>query len=88
MFASSGACTDTLVRPSQQCAGCDEKLAKKNAVVEIRREGQCQFNIYFIPSHTDTSNAIGLNRCVTPLEGTGFASGGMAEATKFELAFQ
>jgi len=50
-------CTDTLVRPGNQCVVCDKLLAERD-ILELKREG------------------------------TGYASGGMAETKKQGVAFQ
>jgi nitric oxide synthase-interacting protein len=68
-------CTDTLVRPSNQCVVCDKLLAESD-ILELKREGWFLLQPY---SHRFFSEN---------LPGTGYAGGGMAETKKQGVAFQ
>ena len=68
-------CTDTLVRPANQCVVCDKLLAEGD-VLEIKREGESS-----LPTYIST-----LSQGVS--SGTGYAGGGMAETRKQGVAFQ
>lgn len=67
-------CTDTLVRPANQCVVCDKLLAEGD-VLELKREGE------FLPP----TFIIHVSECSS---GTGYAGGGMAETRKQGVAFQ
>ncbi len=68
-------CTDTLVRPSNQCVVCD-KLLKEGDILELKREGWSLLQPYC--DHF-------FSEC---FPGTGYAGGGMAETKKRSVAFQ
>lgn len=68
-------CTDTLVRPGNQCVVCDKLLAEGD-ILELKREGWSLLRSY--NRHLFSQSFIG----------TGYASGGMAETRKQGVAFQ
>lgn len=68
-------CTDTLVRPSNQCVTCDKLLAVDD-ILELQREGRFLLQFY---CHRFFSEIF---------PGTGYAGGGMAETKKQGVAFQ
>jgi nitric oxide synthase-interacting protein len=68
-------CTDTLVRPSNQCVVCDKLLAEGD-ILELKREGWFLLNPYGYRFFSES------------FPGTGYAGGGMAETRKQGVAFQ
>jgi len=68
-------CTDTLVRPANQCVVCDKLLAEGD-VLELKREGEPLLPKIIIHVSSECSS------------GTGYAGGGMAETKKQGVAFQ
>lgn len=68
-------CTDTLVRPSNQCVECD-KLLTEGDILELKREGWFLLILYSHGFFSESSL------------GTGYAGGGMAETRKQGVAFQ
>jgi hypothetical protein len=68
----SSTCVDTLVKPSMQCPTCEEKLLESSSS----------------SSKDKDSNGGGGGIIELKCEGTGYAARGMAEAKKFDVAFQ
>ncbi|KAF9564068.1 hypothetical protein CPC08DRAFT_705606 [Agrocybe pediades] len=74
-------CTDTLVRPAAQCVVCDVSLKPSSKKSKKSKDSKDE-------QDKDASTEGELEIVELTREGTGFASGGLAETSKAGVAFQ